>query len=523
MAEPKKKANNDGVSPATPSKGSRFAGTFNKFILLCTEMKNDSAGAADYEKTLDENATLKSTLKMRDEEVDSLKARVGELQRLKDSYIVDFERRITELNARVEEGDNAKRMLDETREKLAKTEKELKTLKATYNQLEKKARDEETARERAEADLEDEQQQRTRLQRQLNVMQKTISLYGEDRLTPRDPSEMEDSFQSFAAKCHRAVMECFLHCDAPPKNIHTLKTHLKNCIGQWGSELPLSDSTSRPARLMRCAAAECVVINALVNHIFTDVHIPGAVDIHRAVSTTLDHLSNDPRRESIVRCQLLAISESQGDNSHGVAQASSKEICSVLDDLLPAGEPRKRWQAKLAGLLNDAAVLWHTVQTSLKRVSPRLSLDAQILERLDRDEDSYGDYDSSSGREAARPGSPTSTKTRAVLLLFPMICMSGHATPVFRPIALWSDQDAYVEARNELSQGSMSINASGVGLPDPARLQSTRRRNSIRKAQTPVATASSSSGAAAGSDVAGGQLVPSRRTENGIKSTGTGR
>lgn len=190
MAEPKKKANNDGVSPATPSKGSRFAGTFNKFILLCTEMKNDSAGAADYEKTLDENATLKSTLKMRDEEVNSLKARVGELECSKKDNLADFARAYTELNARVEEGDNAKRMLDETREKLAKTEKELKTLKATYNQLEKKARDEETARERAEADLEDEQQQRTRLQRQLNVMQKTISLYGEDRLTPRDPSEM---------------------------------------------------------------------------------------------------------------------------------------------------------------------------------------------------------------------------------------------------------------------------------------------------------------------------------------------
>lgn len=274
---------------------------------------------------------------------------------------------------------------------------------------------------------------------------------------------------------------------------------------------------------MRCAAAECVVINALVNHIFTDVHIPDAVDIHRAVSTTLDHLSNDPRRESIVRCQLLAVSESQGDNSHGVAQAASDEICTALDSLLPAGEPLRTWQAKLAGLLHDAWVLWRSVQPSLKRVSARLSFDAQTLEILDRDQDSYGDYDSGSGREAARPGSPTSTKTQVVLLLFPAICMSGDAIPLFGPIALWSDQAAYVEAGNERAPRSMSINGSGVGLPDPARLQSTRRRNSIRTAQTPVATTSLSSGAAAGSDVAGGQLVPSRRPENRIKSTGTGR
>lgn len=270
---------------------------------------------------------------------------------------------------------------------------------------------------------------------------------------------------------------------------------------------------------MRCAGAEFVVINALVNHIFTDLHIPGAVNKQRAVSTTLELLSRDTRRESIVRCQLLAVSELQDDNSHDVAQAASNEICAALDSLLPAGEPRQRWQAKLAGLLNEALELWDTVHTSSKRVSARLSFDAQIL---DRDKDSYREYDSGSGREAAKPGSPTSAKTQAVLLLFPMICMSDRAVPVFGPIALWSDQDAYVEAGNELARGSVS-NGSAVGLPDPARPQSTRRRNSIRMPQTPVATTSSSSGAVAGSEVTGGHLIPSRRTENGIKSAGGGR
>lgn len=190
MAEPRKKANNDGASPATPSKGSRLADKLNKLFLLCTEMKNDTGGAEDYEKTLEENATLRSTLKEREEEVNGLKVDAGKLQCWVDNSINKFGKKFAELDAKVEEGENSKRILVETREKLDKTNQELMRLKAKYNQLEKKVHDEENARKRAEEDLEDEQQQCTILEHQLKVMQKTISLYGEDRLTERDPAEM---------------------------------------------------------------------------------------------------------------------------------------------------------------------------------------------------------------------------------------------------------------------------------------------------------------------------------------------
>lgn len=269
---------------------------------------------------------------------------------------------------------------------------------------------------------------------------------------------------------------------------------------------------------MRCAAAELVVINAIVNHIFTDVYIPGAVQVQKAVSTTLKLLEKDPRRESLVRCQLLAEFEIQAETSRSVAQAALNEVCAALDSLLPAGEPRQRFHTKLAELLNDAFELWQPLQISKERVYADLSVDAQML---DRTEDSYSDYDYCGARESARPRSPTSTSTQAVHLLFPMICMGEH--PIFDPKALWSDQAAFVEARSELVGDRTSVHGSMGGAVDATRPQMARRRNSasIRMPQSPIASALPSSSLINGSSgVSGSHLVPGRRSENGIKLTG---
>ena len=101
---------------------------------------------------------------------------------------------------------------------------------------------------------------------------------------------------------------------------------------------------------MRCAAAELVIINAIHKHVFADVYIPGSVKDQQAVATTLGLLKN-PQRETLVRCQLLAEFEIPADTFHSdtfysVVQPAANDVCAVLDSLLPAGEPRNKFQTK---------------------------------------------------------------------------------------------------------------------------------------------------------------------------------
>ncbi|KAH8903609.1 hypothetical protein BR93DRAFT_191859 [Coniochaeta sp. PMI_546] len=335
-------------------------------------------------------------------------------------------------------------------------------------------------------------------------------------------SSREELFQDFAHKCHRVLMECFCYCDAPPQNITPLETYLENCDGRLATTtIPLSRLTSRPAKLMRCAAAELVVINAMVKHIFTDVYVPGAGTRQSAVSATLELLSRNPQRAAIVRCQLLAEFEIQSETFHSVAQAASNEVYAALDSLFPAGDPRQTFQTKLAELLKDAFKLWQNVQTSSERVVAKLAFDAQIADRM---EDSYSDYDAGSAGEAGTPGSPTSTGVPAVQILFPMIRMGGET--IFNPKVLWSDQAAFVEAGNELAAGNRtSICGSGIGASDATRQQVPRRRNSIRATQMPVARALQPPGPAVNTNVPSSHQIPgpNRGSENGIKATGGNR
>ncbi|OIW24641.1 hypothetical protein CONLIGDRAFT_101504 [Coniochaeta ligniaria NRRL 30616] len=466
MSDTKKKANGDGASPTT-SKGSKFAAQFSKFINLCTEMKNDPAAALDYEKTIDENVTLKSTLKKRDDEVNNLKADIEQLKLVGDRNLNNFGEKYVEFKARLQEGDSSKRSLGETPAERKKTK-----------------------------------------------------FYCEDSLTTVDLPHVGDKFEAFSEKCHQMVMGCF-DCQAPPKNVSFLLEHLDKCLGRDAIRPPLTASTTISARLMRCAAAELVIANAMVNHIFTDIYIPGDVERQKAVSATLELLvMKNPRRESLVRCQLLAEYEIDTEILSSVHQAAFDEICKVLDDLLPAGNPRDKFHTKLDALLGEALELWRPLQKSKNRVSAHLDFNAKVLKR---DEDAYADYDGPNSQGAGAPRSPGFAGSEPVLLLFPLIYTSEEV--VYQATALWSDQGAFIDAKNEASEHRLSVTGSIVGAVDSTRPSAGRRRMSLGGR---MPTSSTSSLPPAGtmnssSDVSSSRLVSSRRTENGIPSTGRDR
>ncbi|KAB5566267.1 hypothetical protein GE09DRAFT_1186879 [Coniochaeta sp. 2T2.1] len=411
MADNKNKSNGPTPSPPAP-KGSKFAERLSKIINLCTEIKNDPAGASDYDKTVEENSALKATLKKRDDEVRTLKSELDQLKLLESQDLERFGKKYAEFEARLKAAETSKTTLTATRANLDEANRNIQQLSTVIKQLERKARDAETARKTAERELVDTQARLQEVEFKLRSAKQKIDFYGEDSLVTLDLEQVSEDLGEFAEKCHQVIMGCFEPCEAPPRNIR---------------------HTTKSARLMRCAAAELVIANAMVEHIFTDIYVPDDLDRQKALASALELLaSTDPRREALVRCQLLETCDVDAQSLDSICQAAFEEVCVVLDGLLPAGDPRDKFHAVLRALLGEAMELWRPLQRSETRISAHLSV---ALKMLNRGEDAYPDYDGANPQSAGAAGLAGS---QPVMLLFPLIYSSDQAE-VCPAMALWSD------------------------------------------------------------------------------------
>lgn len=292
--------------------------------------------------------------------------------------------------------------------------------------------------------------------------------------------------------------------------------HLDRCLEARKAKLPLPSSMDKSARLMRCAAAEFVISSALVNHVFTDIYLPETAGAQNAISTTLQLMA--PRRESIVRCQLLAEFEATDETTSRIVEIATNEVCSTLNHLLPVGRARDDLQQMVRELFNCAVSMWRPLQKSKDRVIVEFLESLDDLERGDR----HVDYDE--GSLTGNTGQPKNQNGQAVLPLFPQISVKDIM--LIPGIALWSDQAAFIEARMEMDRLSFG-RAAG---PQTSRPPVTRRRMSssgttTRGSQSPPTKGSAlfaqldgtMSGASHASN-SRNHVNPSSRVGNGVKA-----
>ena len=267
---------------------------------------------------------------------------------------------------------------------------------------------------------------------------------------------------------------------------------------------------------MRCAAAELVIANAMVEHIFTDIYVPNDHDRQKALSSALELLnSTDPHREALVRCQLLESFSVNDEDLDNISKAAFREICNVLDNLLPAGDPRDKFHTELNALLGEAIELWRPLQRSKTRVSAHLSISPK---ELTREDDAYRDYDLG----PVKAGSQGFSGSQPVMLLFPLIYASDQDL-ICTAMALWSDQGAFIEASNEASEDRFSMAGNMPGMTDSARPSAARRRFSVsgKTSSPPTAALPPASAMHRSSSDSSSHLIPTRSRENGIKLNGT--
>jgi len=178
-----------------------------------------------------------------------------------------------------------------------------------------------------------------------------------------------------------------------------------------------------------------------------------------------------------VRCQLLAQSEDTSETLARVVNDATREVCTALNHLLPAGRQREDFQKAVHELFEEGVTIWKPLQSSKYRVMVEFVNDLKEFEHEDR----HPDYDDASSAGPTRRNGENATVGReAVLPLFPQISIRDV---ILKPgIALWSDQGAFVEAKTEVDRLSVSRAVGSQASRPPV----ARRRMSIpRGAQSP--------------------------------------
>lgn len=92
VSKNKEKCAADDTAPASraSSKGSKFSETFNKLADLLDGLKNDTAGASEFEKTAENQKALNRNLGVWDEEIKALNLSIENLQHSPDIPLGDL-------------------------------------------------------------------------------------------------------------------------------------------------------------------------------------------------------------------------------------------------------------------------------------------------------------------------------------------------------------------------------------------------------------------------------------------------
>lgn len=205
-------------------------------------------------------------------------------------------------------------------------------------------------------------------------------------------------------------------------------------------KIPLSTASTRPAAQMRCAVAEAVIAEVLINQIFIPFYLPNSYAT--ASSRMLDYFSRDENQLTIYRAQLLKSLSDKEEAAHimeDIVRKASNEVRTTLHPLVMAHKQAGFYNA-VPGFFREAATLWKSVQCArFPFTAEAPSMDADPLPNK------HDDYDKSNGYNRPKK-SPVEKSIAAVL--FPQVV--GDDDWVIPGLVLWSDQTAVLAAMKEM-------------------------------------------------------------------------
>lgn len=201
---------------------------------------------------------------------------------------------------------------------------------------------------------------------------------------------------------------------------------------------------------MRCAAAEAVIAEALLQHVFVPFYLRN--DVKAAATAMLDFFGDDERRRTVYRCQILQTmtdAEEVKRLQEDVVRRASNEARSTLHPLVVAYKQAGFYNA-VPAVFRQAVAVWADAQRSRECIT------------------AYEADASSQAGEYGQRSSKGQTSREPAATLFPQV--SSRDGVVYEGVCLWASQTAVTEAIKELS-----VNGTNG---DSKKHASTRRRYS---------------------------------------------
>jgi hypothetical protein len=235
---------------------------------------------------------------------------------------------------------------------------------------------------------------------------------------------------------------------------------------------------------MRCAVAEAVIANILVEQIFVPFYLPSGKK--EAAAALLDIFGDDKNLQSVYRCQILRSATKDAEEARRVEdeiiRRASSEVKTTLHALVVASKQASFFTA-VPPFFRKAVELWSEVQRSRNFI---------FAERPDATEvqppGKYADYDAQ-GRAATAAATAAAAEQSIAADLFPPVATREDL--IFHGMALWSTQTAGAAAAvataahqsyPPLSNGSGATNGEGGKLG-----HHVRRKSIVSGADSPLA------------------------------------
>ncbi|TDZ75044.1 hypothetical protein CTRI78_v000075 [Colletotrichum trifolii] len=505
----------NGTGNAKPSfKATKLYETLRSIISSTNIVKDELDSLPDLEKLLknekrlrqeieDKNAELDSIKKEKDKELAQKAKEVDQIRKDAEEKIrsarEDMDRDMTKLKQGLEAEKHAQRVLVErfeerfllhsqteadgaaTSQKLAETQRQLKTKEnevaakqARVSELEHsseralletKTLETEKARfawesKRLSADLQARDAALNIASSDLQQLKDDVGLQRLKNYDDREIDKFRNQLEAYAAEARNLVTEFFRD---PDSSLNSVKLpHF-----DFPKPLPLPKNGSTPA--LRCLFAQAFIAHHIRSQIFQAFFLPSDRDVDRAGLDILNYLSEDVQRATIFRCQILAVCD-RPDVGKAVAEQATEEVFRYLYPLVP---PVKcvSLKARLLQLFEKGVDMWKAMQCS-ERLIVCDDVDDEDVDDVDESQrpgmwDEYGSVVRAGG--APRKGNVLAT-------LFPQVVMeeSEQMVHVIHPgVAIWEDQAVVVDALRALSRGPANGRVNGDG----ARPTSGRRRS----------------------------------------------
>ncbi|KAK9802376.1 hypothetical protein SCARD494_00309 [Seiridium cardinale] len=433
----------------------------NKLLALITCAKDvvaDLDGIESLTDLIEEKKQLKQMLETKTKAIQQLETKQNQLSGQAASeknalvsafteQVRNFVRETSELEARSQDGSQlkaqlgeAKRRAREQHDKIDLLDKDLANVKTLRDMNEARSKRMEKERNVIRAKFNARDAECEDLDSQLREAKADLG-HGVFRpLSLADLTFLTKKISDLAEKCRKLVAE-FFGTDEVSEYNNITTAYLR---GRFET-LPLPKSQSNESALMRRAAAESVIAQALVDHVLRPFYAPCLdinVNAQEAAECVFGLFGRDKSCQSVFRCQLLKLAKDrESDVIDEVVQVATDSVLTILGQYVSPNRA-EQFEDRVTGLFEEFAELWS------KQIQYYEDL---ILADLPEEDSAHlgsrTEYGSIPDTKI-----PEGAKRAIELVLFPRIYVSLKGPVLQRGVVLWADQSIVVTARDQVER-----------------------------------------------------------------------